>query len=252
MLRAGSVDSEVGTGCESCHGRAEKWLDPHSSGQWAELAPSQRQDMGFQMHLSLSVRVCLDCHVGGADNDVNHDLIAAGHPWLKFEPSAHFKRLPRHWGVSKAGSLLDEKWVISRVMTAEVALKLLKYRAEAPQQPRPEFAEYDCRGCHSNLGRPSRQSPSALRGIPAWNLWYDPTLNVRGAPDFRLAGLTEGAIPKGLSNLRYLMEKANPDRVLVAARSWDVAGQLNLFLRKNAPKPMDRWEWMKLRFPNRE
>ena len=56
------------------------------------LSAEQRQALGMWDTDSLLNRtqICTRCHVGGPGRDVNHDLIAAGHPRLEFE----IERLP--------------------------------------------------------------------------------------------------------------------------------------------------------------
>src|SRR5262249_40890342 len=95
-----------GIGCEACHGPAEKWLGPHTTCSWSGLDPETKEKrFGFVPTQLLARRagVCVPCHVGvhPADDaplqDVNHDLIAAGHPRLNFEFSAYQDRMPAHW-----------------------------------------------------------------------------------------------------------------------------------------------------------
>src|SRR6185369_11307888 len=77
-----------GVGCESCHGAAEKYLDKHYLTGFKEMSHEQKEkDFGLRNVWDLSARtkLCTTCHVGNKDKDVNHDLIAAGHPRLNFE-----------------------------------------------------------------------------------------------------------------------------------------------------------------------
>jgi serine/threonine protein kinase len=227
MLRDGRVDAETGTGCESCHGRAALWLKPHSLPGWQSVNPEERRRLGLRMDVAIRVRVCIECHVGGADSDVNHDLIAAGPPWLAFDPAAHFARLPRHWNdrpPSPAGQAKQQ--AAGRLLTAQVALRLLTYRAEGPDSAWPEFAEYDCRSCHHDLGESRARTPAVLRMPAPWNPWYSQGL-LETLTHLAPAG---DAVPAGLENLRAMMERPNPDRVLIAARSWDLAGRLDTAL----------------------
>ena len=45
-------------------------------------------------------QACAECHVGKGTADVNHDLIAAGHPRLNFEYGSQLAKLPKHWRVA--------------------------------------------------------------------------------------------------------------------------------------------------------
>src|SRR5437870_2342190 len=89
---AESVRSEhsFGVGCEACHGSAERWIDTHLTKEWKTRSAKSKSDDDGMVELSDAatlVGTCARCHVGdGYDGrDVNHDLIAAGHPRLLFE-----------------------------------------------------------------------------------------------------------------------------------------------------------------------
>jgi hypothetical protein len=201
-----------GVGCEACHGPAERWLVAHTLNSWPsdQTGDAFRRGTGMQMteHLVDRARVCVGCHVGAPATpdglparDVNHDLIAAGHPRLAFELAAFLDRMPRHW-VEKgppawrpassrepappSSDFRIRAWAIGQVVTAGAAAELLADRAErsSPQlsQPAswPEFAEYDCFGCHFQLG-PNRREHAPGRqaadiGLPAWGSWTTPML----------------------------------------------------------------------------
>ena len=205
------TQSEVlhdGVSCEACHGAAEKWLTPHTEHTWRDRMSSEsRAALGFVDLRSDVVRraqTCVKCHVGGAGRDVNHDLIAAGHPRLNFELSAYHANIPAHWDVEKdrqafpvendpRGSILEAKlWLVGQLTTADAALDLLTVRAEAATVEAgpsstpaawPEFAEYGCFACHHDLQSPSwrqKQDPVAGRkpGSYPWGSWNFPLLTV--------------------------------------------------------------------------
>ena len=78
--------------------------------------------------------ICSGCHVGApadlgrsfAVRDMNHDMIAAGHPRLNFDFGEFMRRLPRHWHQANPASPVRE-WLIGRVVHAEAACKLAVY-----------------------------------------------------------------------------------------------------------------------------
>src|SRR5262249_44695634 len=76
-----------GVSCEMCHGPAEKWLGKHYLPDWRAKSDEEKATFGFvpTKNLLSRARACVTCHVGKRDADVNHDLIAAGHPRLVFE-----------------------------------------------------------------------------------------------------------------------------------------------------------------------
>lgn len=170
-----------GVGCESCHGPAEGWLAPHSRPEWMALSPAAKSQRGLRDLDSLAVRseVCADCHVGSPGLDVNHDLLAAGHPRLAFEMSSLHNRLPKHWVAEREpAATLDAKlWAVGRLIAAASALELLAERAHDADRPWPEFSEYDCAACHHALAEPSwrqdaaRFASSRVPGSLPWGDW---------------------------------------------------------------------------------
>jgi hypothetical protein len=168
-----------GVGCESCHGAAEKWLPLHSKDGWRTLTADQKQFQGMTNTKNVVVRaqVCVRCHVGWQEADVNHDLIAAGHPRLRFEYGAYLANYPaRHWKIeddhTRYRDFEAHAWLVGQVVSAKAAVELLEYRAEPKHgKPWPEFAEYGCFGCHHDLrDQEWRRKPNA--GQLPWGTWY--------------------------------------------------------------------------------
>src|SRR5437899_4916910 len=161
-------------------------------------------------------RTCAGCHVGAPPDpgqgiparEVSHDLIAAGHPPLRFELVNYLNAMPPHWNTRAAterhGTGFTAKlWTVSQLVSAQAAVDVLNYRAkqtEAPsrkQTPWPEFAEYDCFACHHNLGQPSwrqRQERRLRPGALPWGTWYFPLIPLL---DSRPSG-DRGPDPSGL------------------------------------------------------
>ncbi len=197
-----------GVSCEACHGSAEKWLVPHTEHTWRDRkSPEARAALGFvdlRVDLVKRAETCVKCHVGGPGRDVNHDLIAAGHPRLNFELSAYHVNMPAHWSQADdrrafpapeepRGSILDAKlWMVGQLTTADAALNLLTVRAEAVRDSDgaadatpvawPEFAEYGCFACHHDLQSPSwrqaRSTDGRKPGSYPWGSWNFPMLDV--------------------------------------------------------------------------
>jgi hypothetical protein len=94
-----------GVSCEQCHGPAEHWLTAHVRKDWRPRSLAEKQKLGYRDLTDVLTRanLCADCHVGGPGRDVNHDLIAAGHPRLFFELSAFHANMPRHWPEKSIG-----------------------------------------------------------------------------------------------------------------------------------------------------
>jgi hypothetical protein len=238
-----------GVGCEACHGPAEKYLAEHTLNRWHRPG-DPKFDPSFGMtdtaNIGPRAAICAGCHVGQPDaegrpwRDVNHDLIAAGHPRLNFEFSAYMANLPPHWNVNRDPERFEElhSWIAGQLASGEAALKLLESRASsAATLPKagertlvpgvwPELSEYDCYSCHHDLrGNGWRQSyhssiaadertanpPAPPRGSPGWGTWY-----FQGP---RLLAATSAVMPKpsgsdwleSLNGLAATMQTALPN-----------------------------------------
>jgi|GEM_PF-963603 len=176
-----------GVSCDACHttagGDSRQWLDSHGRGG-AEIA----YQTGEMRHLKTAeqrAQVCVGCHVGAPGNasqglpvrDMNHDLIAAGHPRFLFDYETYLERLPPHWQEESPVNRVEAAVQGQReVTTAE--LVLLADRADRATQTTtpswPEFASLDCYACHHGLQGVSWRL-TALRtarpGLAAWTGW---------------------------------------------------------------------------------
>ncbi len=168
-----------GVGCETCHGPAERWLGPHALAGWATVPPEEKARLGMAPLATARERAerCVVCHVGTATADMNHDLIAAGHPRLAFEFGQYFANMPKHWAAPKPEPGEEAKaWAVGQLVSARAALELLAYRAGTPGRPWPEFAEYDCYACHHDFQVESwRMKRGYAGGVPGSlvpSTWY--------------------------------------------------------------------------------
>ncbi|MHB1426335.1 MAG: multiheme c-type cytochrome [Gemmataceae bacterium] len=168
-----------GVGCESCHGAAEKWLNVHFTNPWRNKSAEEKQREGMTNTKDIGERaqVCVRCHVGRQEADVNHDLIAAGHPRLRFEYGAYLANYPaRHWKLAddhaRYGDFEARAWLVGQAASAKAALELLSYRAEPKHdKPWPEFAEYGCFSCHHDLQDQEWRRKPFVGQLP-WGTWY--------------------------------------------------------------------------------
>lgn len=234
---AGAVYSD-GVGCEACHGPAERWLGPHVAGR---LSPATRTKLGIwntdQLHSR--TRICADCHVGGAGREVNHDLIAAGHPRLQFEMGAYLEALPKHWDESRdrgyLGSGFDAvSWAVGQVVTSQVALDQLSRRA-AHGEVWPELSEWSCSACHHDLRDDyvRQESLSAAGNLSgrsiAWDDWnhFVPRHFLRAIEQaFQLPATTGQDIESELAELQLLVQSTRSDRSAVTRQAAQLAAKL--------------------------
>jgi hypothetical protein len=186
-----------GVGCESCHGAAGRWLGPHTAIGWRQKKRSEKEKLGLRDTKTLMRRaqICSGCHVGACcgeglpTREVNHDLIAAGHPRLNFELAAYLDNMPAHWDEKEENEDPDcpfvpakdfqaRAWAIGQLATELASLELLHCRAVDCIAPWPEFSEYGCFSCHHELrDDPWRRKPradGAGLGTPRWGSWTLP------------------------------------------------------------------------------
>lgn len=140
--------------------------------------------------------------------DMNHDLIAAGHPALRFDLLTYHEFMPHHWDDRGAAekSFNESPYRVrmtSRYAGLAAAARLSGERAQhsldeqAKQQPLsvpwPELADFDCFACHQSLSPRAFRLPKSVdgkyslkisNGLPLWNAWY-------AAPLAAAASMTE-------------------------------------------------------------
>jgi len=171
--RAQTFGMEDGVSCENCHGPASGWLGPHTTANWPHL---KSEELGMYDTRDLMKRSakCATCHVGSAQQFVDHDMIAAGHPDLTFELGYFTKAMPQHWKRPQDMPWFEVRaWSVSQATQLSEALRRLSWRAGLPTWP--EFAEMDCIACHHSLTMPEKSwrqelgYPDRRPGTAPWN-----------------------------------------------------------------------------------
>jgi hypothetical protein len=228
-----------GVSCETCHGPAEKWLTRHARAEWKDLSIAGKEKLGMRDTKTLTGRagVCVDCHVGKPGSDVNHDLIAAGHPRLNFEFGAYHANMPHHWNNARdKDAKLDDgrqsgpdfearAWAVGQAITAQAALKLLAHRAGKESSTWPEFAEYDCFACHHNLqGKSQLRNRKRPAGSYPWGTWYFSMPRL-------LARKNKVRLP-ALEELEREMSNALPRRELVSKKALAAEKEIRLLVER--------------------
>ncbi|HEX8202499.1 MAG TPA: multiheme c-type cytochrome [Isosphaeraceae bacterium] len=286
----GDFALDDGVSCEGCHGAAQDWLQPHTQAGWRSLSDARKAALGMVPTKDLveRARVCVTCHVGSEVPDpvhglvdVNHDLIAAGHPRMNFEYASFLAIYPRHWDIyeekARTPDLEARAWAIGQVVTGQQALDLLGARArrfagttDGPEVRRvaeararagqtggwPEFSEYSCFACHHDVRGRAVAGLGGRPGTPPWGTWYFPFLESGAFP------AETSLVRSDLEALRREMEKPYPDPTRVAAGARRAARNLDGLLRDlqgprldpgrlrglmaslaRAPEPADRSTW---------
>lgn len=176
-----------GVSCEACHGPASRWLKLHTFTGPTSDDSAKRGKFATRSWKDRTEN-CVRCHVGsrsadGLVRDMNHEMIAAGHPALWFDMSQYQMALPPHWQVDPSKSVIKNsrqyecatpaEHFAAKQQTLMAVIKLSFERQQANISHYgviPELAEYDCFACHQSL-EPTRRSRSGSVGI-AWNGFY--------------------------------------------------------------------------------
>jgi hypothetical protein len=248
---------DFGVGCESCHGPAEHYLAEHYLTGFQGLSDKEKAEQ-FGLYptkdLAFRVQLCASCHVGDETREVNHDLIAAGHPRLMFEYVSyqHHPQYQLHWVDKAYGNESEVRaWAFGRVAMARAAVALLRSRAERDEKsssprPWPEFTEYGCYACHKDLS-PDRKYwtssefnvPKRALGLLPWGTWALPALDaLKALPDDLGAGA--GPALTELEKLRKLMESPAPDRQAVKVECDNALSKLDAWLKALRPSSDSR------------
>ncbi|MFM8633415.1 MAG: multiheme c-type cytochrome [Planctomycetia bacterium] len=234
-----------GVGCSSCHGESSRWQHLHHLPEWKHFSAPQREALGFRDLGSVAGRAnaCIACHVGNGSQQVDHDLVAAGHPRLAFEFSAYQRLWPRHWTpVGKLESRPDfteRSWAVGQATTLAAVADLLAVRTQqasaamAAGRPHrwPEFSEFDCYACHKSLGPSSYAAAhtggfrNPFPGQPSWQPWYvsagrllDAAAAPAVAPGTRSVGMSAVDVRRVLEADWSVADRARLERMLLEAR----------------------------------
>ena len=239
------VFASQGVGCESCHGGAGNWLSTHYQPGFLEgktREKAERHGLYPTKDLAFRVTLCTSCHVGSEHQEVDHDLIAAGHPRLMFEYT-RFQRKPAykaHWREKAYGDDFEARaWAIGQVATARASVDLLRARAEragAKPSTWPELTEYSCYACHKALD-PNRESWKSLTatdrkpGVLPWGSWTLPALPVLAIDDGDRKAL------KQLRELRDTMENSPAKTNEIALQCKKILPELDAWLVRLERRP---------------
>lgn len=219
-----AVERREGVGCAGCHGPAELWQTTHYQYGFDPLGST---DVGFVANgdLLTRARACAACHVGDQDRDMNHDIIAAGHPALRYELATYHAWQPKHWRDAEAHDRTfyeAQLWLAGQIAAADASLSLLQARAAESHtiSEWPELAAYDCSSCHHSLGlsnarrTPNRGSGQAVASFSSWNtaglLWV-----IRYRMEQGVATQEDERLAFALEEVRQVMEsgpKPDPHR----------------------------------------
>lgn len=165
---AGVVDAEDGIQCEQCHGAASAWRAEHTEEGWTHEQSIARGMIDLR-RIEQRARVCVACHVGAAKKEVDHELIASGHPILAFELDNYTESMPPHWTPNRDTHGV-RAWAVGQAVKFDESLDNLARHARGNEWP--EFSDMSCFNCHHDLkdsqSRQLRGWPDRA-GLPAWS-----------------------------------------------------------------------------------
>jgi Cytochrome c554 and c-prime len=179
--RARTFDSTDGVSCELCHGPASNWLGPHTTKGWTH-EQSIKEGMKDLRDPANRTENCLQCHLGTKEKNVDHELIAAGHPDLYFELASFSAAEPKHWkemGEKPNAQNPDPFFDVRALATGQAVHlrdQLKRVTRNAQSDIWPQYADLDCFACHHSLTnaenswQQQRGYPDRRPGNPPWNL----------------------------------------------------------------------------------
>jgi hypothetical protein len=134
-----------GVACEACHGSAEQWFGPHTRANSHEA--SVQAGMIDLRKPDVRAKTCLACHLGSPGQEVDHELIAAGHPDLAFELDTFTFAQPAHYR-PRESNLRVRAWAVGQAVALAEGMRLLASHAG---KGLPEFSDLECYQCHHDL-----------------------------------------------------------------------------------------------------
>jgi len=119
------AQADEGVSCESCHDAAGPWLRGHTRTDWT-YATRVGAGMRDLRNFYVRANTCVACH-----QNLDTDLLEAGHPELTFELDGQSVAEPKHWRdkdpssgprawlVGQAVALREMSWMLAKKETPE-------------------------------------------------------------------------------------------------------------------------------------
>jgi len=188
--------------------------------------------------------------VGGKDRDMNHDIIAAGHPALYFDMAVYHEAYPKHWRDKDQDqpNFRSQLWLAGKIASADAELELLESRAckTLPVSVWPELSNYQCNSCHvtlSGLPKPASElnRDIVIRGRAPVRNWNLSGIDVLSSSSI----FAKSELSETLDSLRELLHSTNPDAKLVATRTQQLRLRLFKTLAENGKPTLPVWSRQK-------
>ena len=160
--RAEAVKISDGVSCENCHGPAENWIRSHTRQDYTH-ADRVHAGMRDLQNLYVRANTCVACH-----QNVDADLLAAGHPELIFELDGQCVTQPKHWQETTNWNGA-QAWLVGQA----VALREMSWQLANATEPN-QSQNYRWRGLAELLASGSRANAS-FQKAPSLNHSDDKT-----------------------------------------------------------------------------
>jgi hypothetical protein len=184
---APSAHPDEGVSCETCHGAAGSWLRGHTRPDWT-YAMRVSAGMHDLRNLYARANTCVACH-----QNIDHDLLKAGHPALAFELDSQSVNEPKHWRddgawsgacawlVGQAVALREAAWrsrtdpdPAADAQETSMALAWLLSKVTSSQPMLPKIFEPNS----SDLEPVQKQADELARAAASWNPNIDSTTSI--------------------------------------------------------------------------
>jgi hypothetical protein len=144
--------AEFGVSCEACHGASFGWYGAHFQRGFDRATAVESLGMVDTRDGATLAARCLDCHQGDAMRRVDHRLIAAGHPELRFEAGSFLLAMGAHW---RQRGTESREWFLRAALCAPlvaVERQMLQLANDASGPAAAiDWANRDCAACHHDL-----------------------------------------------------------------------------------------------------
>lgn len=160
-----------GIGCEACHGGAEHWIASHYG---PDASHQANLDAGLDPteDPQFLAQLCQSCHLGSGERFVTHEMMAAGHPRLRFELDTWMVNMPPHHIVDadyrerKGATSPIDRWAAGILAQSAQYLELLESHIGSDALI-PDPALFDCHSCHRPMDTGIRRTGAEKRLLPA-------------------------------------------------------------------------------------
>ncbi len=177
-LQSNPIELTDGVSCEACHGPASGWIAQHVQRDWSH-EQSVEAGMTDVRSVPTRARLCMSCHLGDSTKSVDHFLIAAGHPLLRFELDNYTESplMPPHWkphgerpyAATERNTHGVRAWAVGQAVAFGESMNQLA--RVAGSNTWPEFSVLSCDTCHHTLREGAWRQERGYDGPPGLPHW---------------------------------------------------------------------------------